>query len=182
MGTDRQPSLAEVVVKTTVAHTVTYFAVGLVAFFGLDYTRTFNEPGVQSFMRPTDDPMVMAGPLFQPVRGLLFGLAFYLVRGSVFGVRHGWLRLWAVLVVVGVLGTFGTAPGSIEGAVYTTLPPRFHLRSLPELLVQSLALAWVVWFWVSYPARWKSWVLGLCFAAAMGLPTLGLLVGKPPTP
>ena len=61
-----RPSLAQVVVKTVVTHTVTYFLVGLAAFWCLDYTRTFAEPGVRSLMRQTDDPLVMAGPLFQP--------------------------------------------------------------------------------------------------------------------
>jgi hypothetical protein len=29
----------------------------------------------------------------------------------------------------------------IEGMVYTTLPLRFHLESLPEIVIQALALA-----------------------------------------
>src|SRR5262245_24440265 len=134
MGVDpvRPSSLREVVVKTIVTHTVTYFVVGLAAFWSFDYARKFAEPGVRSLMRPTDDPLVMAGPLFQPIRGLVFGLVFYLLRDSVFRARSGWLILWLVLVVVGVLSTFGPAPASVEGMVYTTLPMRFHLGSLPE--------------------------------------------------
>ena len=184
MGDDtvRWPSLGEVVVKTMVTHTVTYFLVGLAAFWGLDYTRTFAEPGVRSLMRPTDDPLVMAGPLFQPIRGLLFGLVFYLLRQPVYGARSGWLVLWLVLVVVGILGTFGPAPGSVEGMVYTTLPLRFHLESLPELVVQSLALAALLWYWVNHPRRWLTWGLGVAFAAALVLPALGLLAGRAAAP
>src|SRR4051794_13029451 len=36
-----RPSLGELVVKTIVAHTVTYFLVGLAAFWCFDYTRKF---------------------------------------------------------------------------------------------------------------------------------------------
>jgi hypothetical protein len=171
--------LGELVVKTTVAHTVTYFLIGLAAFWSFDYARTFAEPGVRSLMRPTDEPLVMAGPLFQPVRGLVFGLAFYPLRRSLFATRSGWLVLWLVLVVVGILGTFGPAPGSVEGMVYTTLPLRFHLGSLPELVVQSLALAALLWYWVTHPGkRWLTWGLGVAFVGALALPVLGLLAGR----
>src|SRR5262249_57176445 len=104
------------------------------------YARTFADAGVQSLMRQTDEPLVMAGPLFQPIRGLLLGLVFYLLSEPLFGARRGWLVLWLVLVVVGILGTFGPAPGSLEGMVYTTLPLRFHFFFLPELVVPSLSL------------------------------------------
>jgi hypothetical protein len=174
-----RPSLGEVVVKTTVAHTVTYFLVGLAAFWFFDYARKFADPGVRSLMRQTDEPWVMAGPLFQPIRGLMFGLVFYLLRDAVFSARKGWLVLWAVLVVVGILGTFGPAPGSLEGVVFTRLPLHFHLESLPELLVQSLALAALLWWWVKHPGRrWLNWGLGLAFAAVLLLPLLGLLAGR----
>jgi hypothetical protein len=67
-----RPYLGEVVVKTMVTHPATYFLIGLAAFWSFGYTREFAEPGVRSLMRQTDEPPVMAGPLFQPIRGLLF--------------------------------------------------------------------------------------------------------------
>jgi hypothetical protein len=175
--------LGEVVVKTMVTHTVTYFIIGLAAFWCIDYAQTFAEPGVRSLMRQTDEPVVMAGPLFQPIRGVLFGLVFYLLREPLFRARTGWLVLWFVLFVVGILGTFGPAPGSIEGMVYSTLPFRFHLECLPEIVVQALALAVLLWYWVNHPAkRWLTWVLGVAFMAVLLLPTLGLLVGRAKAP
>ena len=178
-----RPSLGELVVKTMVTHTVTYFLIRLAAFWCFDYARQFAEPGARSLMRQTDDPLVMAGPLFQPIRGLLFGLAFYPLREPLFGARAGWLVLWLVLVVVGVLGTFGPAPGSVEGLVYTTLPLRFHLGSLPEIVAQALALAALLWYWVNRPGkRWLTWVLGVAFVAALLLPALGLLAGRAAAP
>src|SRR5262249_27221313 len=86
-----RPSPGEGVVKTMVTHTVTYFLIGWAAFWSLGYARTFAEPGVRPLMRQADEPLVMAGPLFQPIRGLLFGLAFYPLRGPLFGARAGWL-------------------------------------------------------------------------------------------
>jgi hypothetical protein len=121
----------------------------------------------------------MAGPLFQPVRGLLFGVVFYLLREPLFGRRRGWLVLWVTLVVLGILGTFGPTPGSLEGLVYTVLPPWLHLRGLPEVLLQSLFLSLLVSYWVNHPdKRWLDRVLGTAFVLALLLPSLGLMLGQ----
>ncbi len=170
----RRPSLGELVVKTMVTYTVTYFRIGMAAFWSFGCTRKSAEPGVRSLMRQTDEPLVMAGPLYQPIRGLLFGLVFYLLREPLFGAMTGWLVLWLVLVVL----TFGPAPGSVEGMVYTTLPLRFHLESLPEIVAQALALAALSWYWVNRPAkRWLPWGFGIAFIAVLLLPALGNLAG-----
>jgi hypothetical protein len=107
------PTLLEAVVKTAVTHSVTYVIIGLLASTVLDYTHFFAESSLALMMRPTSDAWVMGGPLFQPVRGILFGFVFYLLREPVFG-KHGWLVMWTVLLVGGIIGTFGPAPGSLE--------------------------------------------------------------------
>src|SRR5215831_13182650 len=96
-------SLLTLTVKTVTVHTVTYSLVGLLAFTVLDYGRLFAEPHMKAVMRQTDDPWVMAGPLFQPVRGLLFALAFYPLREVLFSRKGGWLVLWLELVILGIL-------------------------------------------------------------------------------
>jgi hypothetical protein len=118
----------------------------------------------------------MAGPLVQPIRGLLFGLALYPLRAVVFRKRDGWLILWLVLAVVGILSTFGPAPGSIEGMIYTVLPWQTQLLGLPEVLAQSGLLSFALWYWVNHPEkRWLRWAFGVGFALVVGLCTLGLL-------
>src|SRR5574341_1645394 len=93
------PTLPETIVKTLVSHTVTYFLVGVLAFFALAYAKTvYSDPSVAASSRPPSDPMVMAGPLFQPIRGILFGVVFYLLRETFFRRPRGWLILWATLV------------------------------------------------------------------------------------
>ena len=64
----------------------------------------FAETELRFLMRPTTDPVVMAGPLFQPIRGLIFGALLFMLRETFFATRWGWLRLWLVLVVVGIIG------------------------------------------------------------------------------
>ena len=175
-----RPTLLEVVVKTIVTHTVTYFIMGLLASALLDYTHFFAESSLNVMMRQTNDPWVMVGPLFQPIRGILFGLVFYLLREPFFGKKNGWLVLWLVLVVVGILGTFGPSPGSLEGMLYTVFPLWVHLRGLPEVLLQSLFLSAILFYWVNHPQqKWLNWVMGIAFVVLISLPILGLLVGQP---
>jgi hypothetical protein len=175
-----RPTLLEAVVKTIVTHTVTYFIMGLLAYTILDYTRFFAESSLNLMMRQTNDPWVMAGPLFQPIRGILFGIVFYLLREPFFGKKNGWLVMWTVLVVVGILGTFGPTPGSIEGMIYTVFPLWVHLRGLPEVLLQSLFLSLILFYWVNHPEKkWLSWVMGIAFLILMSLSIIGLLVGQP---
>ena len=83
-----RPTLLETVVKTIVTHTVTYFIMGLLASTILDYTRFFAESSLNLMMRQTNDPWVMVGPLFQPIRGILFGIVFYLLREPFFGKKN----------------------------------------------------------------------------------------------
>ena len=98
-----------------VTHTVTYFLMGVISFALLNYATRYAAPTVNQFMRQTSDPIVMAGPLFQPVRGLIFGIVIYLLRKTIFQRRNGWLILWVTLVGIGIISTYGAAPGSIEG-------------------------------------------------------------------
>lgn len=175
METNRM-TFVGITVRTIVVHTVTYFIVGLLAFSIFDYTARFAEAGFSALMRPTDDPLVAAGPLFQPIRGLLFGIVFYLLRDVFFARKNGWLIMWVALVFLGIFSTFGPSPGSIEGLIYTTLPVGDQLLGLIEVLVQSFLLSYVLFYWVNHTdKRWISWVLGGLFVIGLLLPVLGLL-------
>jgi hypothetical protein len=175
-----RPTIIEVISKTIVTHTVTYFIMGLIASTVFEYGRLYAETSLNLLMRQTSDPLVMAGPLFQPIRGALFGIVFFLLRDTLFGKKNGWLVMWITLVVVGILSPFGPSPGSIEGMIYTTLPMELHLMGLPEVLLQALILSALLFYWVNHPQKkWLNWVMGIVFILMLLLPTLGLLVGQP---
>lgn len=171
-------NLITVVLKTTVVHTVTYFLVGLLALILLDYSTQYAETSLSLLMRQTTHPLVIAGPLFQPIRGALFGIAFYLLRKVVFQEKYGGLITWAILLIFGILSPFGPAPGSIEGLVFTTLPLSAHLTGQIEIYTQSLLLALVTVYWVNHPEKkWLTWVLIGLFSLTLLFPILGLLAG-----
>jgi hypothetical protein len=176
--TAARPTFVDIGLKTVVVHTLTYFFMGLVASTFFSYAALFTQTSLGLLMRPTTDPMVMAGPLFQPIRGILFGVVFYLLRDVVFK-KNGWLVLWLVLLIVGILSAFGPTPGSLEEMVYTALPMQLHLIGLPEVVLQSLLLSVLTVYWVRHPEKkWMSWVLGALFFIVLLLPALGLLVSQ----
>jgi hypothetical protein len=173
-----RPTFFEVTVKSIVTHTITYFIMGLLASTLFDYGGLYAETSLNLLMRQTSEPLVMAGPLFQPIRGLLFGVVFFLLRDTLFGRKNGWLVTWILLVVVGIISPFGPSPGSIEGMIYTIVPIGVQLTGLPEVLLQALILSVVLFYWVNHPEKkWLNWVMGIAFALVMLMPTLGLLLG-----
>lgn len=172
--------LSILTLKTVIVHTTTYFVAGFLAYTLGGYEQTFSEPPLSYFMRPTSDPLVMAGPLVQPVRGVIFALAFYPLRNVLFAERRGWLVLWWLLLALGVLATFGPAPGSVEGLIYTIIPPLAQILGLWEVLLQSFLFSVVLVYWVRHPGKpWLNWTLGIAFSVVMILPVMGLLLGQP---
>ncbi len=167
--------LLPLVRKTVVAHTVTYFIAGIIAMNLLDYSGSMGTG--TSIFKPITDPWVMAGPLLQPIRGIVFALAFYPIRRSLFESRLGWLKLWWLLVALGIISTFGPAPGSIEAMIYTYQD--ISVFTYVEVVPQAFAFAYILYFWVKRPdLKWVNWVMGLAFFIVMLLPILGLLIGQ----
>ncbi len=118
----------------------------------------------------------MAGPLFQPLRGLIFALVFYPLRELLFGRKNGWLLMAWMLIALGILSTFGPASGSIEGMIYTPVPIQFQLRGLVVVVPQVLLLPALLCYWVNRPGKkWLNWLLGIVFFIMMALSILGLL-------
>ena len=172
-------TLPSLTIKTIVVHTVTYFVAGILAYTLNDYQQMYTQPPLSYVMRPTTDRLVMAGPLFQPIRGVIFALAFYPLRSVLFDRPRGWLVLWWVLLALGVLSTFGPAFGSVEGLVYTKVPVREQLLGLWEVVLQSFLFSFILFQWVNQPRkRWLPWALSTAFGLAILLPVLGLVVKK----
>lgn len=169
-----QATLLPIVLRTIIVHTITYSIVGFLALAVMDYASWYAS-SFSSMMRPVTDPFLMLAPMLRPIRGVLFGLVFYLLREPLFGKKNGWLVMWMMLVVLGIVGTFGPTPGSLEGIFFTVFPLSDHLRGLPEVLLQSLLLSTVLFYWVNHPEkRWINWASGIVFVILMIFPILGV--------
>ncbi len=164
--------------RAIVTHTVTYVIMGILAASLLDYESALARPCLQCWMRQVSDPMIMAGPLFQPLRGVLFALAIYPIRAAIFARKRGALVLFWLLVALGVMSTFGPSPGSVEGLVYTVIPVRDQLRGYLEVVPQAGLFAYGLVYWTNHPEqRWFRRAMITAFVMALGLPLVGLLAG-----
>ena len=138
------------VLRATVIHVVTYFVVGIIAALTIDYSSVFDEPVIRDFMRPFGSVSLFIGPIVQIFRGIIVGVVLLPFRAVIAG-RFGWLWLWLLLVGIGILSTYAAAPSSIEGIVYSKLPPWYHAIGLPEMLVQSLLFSTLLALYLRHP-------------------------------
>ena len=151
---------------------------GLLASTFMNYEEKYALPWMVCWIRQFGDPLLTAGPLFQPIRGIIFALAFYPLRKVLFGKRNGWLVMWWLLVALGILSTFGPPPGSIEGMIYTVIPIASQLSGYLEIVPQALLLSVGLCYWVNHPEKkWLNWVMGTAFVILIILPVLGVLMG-----
>lgn len=173
---ENQITLFGLALKTIAAHTLTYFLLGLVSSIVFNYAADFARPELRNFMRQLGDPIIALGPALQTIRGVLFALAFYPLREILFGRKNGWLITWWLLVALGILSTFAPASGSVEGAIYTTLPIRdqFFSGGMLEILTQSFLFSALLYYWVNHPEkRWMNWLLGILFSLVILMSLMG---------
>jgi hypothetical protein len=64
-----QPCIVELALKSIIVHTITYRFMEILAF-------NFFLLCLNIYSTKTSDPLVMARPLFQPIRGLIFALLY----------------------------------------------------------------------------------------------------------
>jgi hypothetical protein len=150
-------------------HMVTYFAVGLMALGLLDYRHLYADTELRHLMRPTTSPWVAAGGALQLARGTVFAVILWPLAETL--VSRSWLILFGLFVGLAILGTAGPAPGSLEGAIFTTLPPWLHLVGLPEVVLQTAAFSFCLVAWYRRPARWKNVaaIAGVALVVVMSL-------------
>jgi hypothetical protein len=133
---------------------VSYFILGLLAYWLFDYRSMFHSEALRDFMIPTDSPRVAAGPALQIMRGILFVLVLWPIRYCFLKREQGWFYLWALFIGLAILGTAGPSPGSLEGMIFTRLSIRYHLLGLPEVLLQILLFSLFVIQWYQRPGPW----------------------------
>lgn len=139
--------------RITATHMVSYFVMGVIAFFLFDYEELFSGDILQYYMKPTDSKWVALGPLLQVIRGLIFALVLWPFRTIILESKSGWLKLWGLMIGLAILSTSGPSPGSIEGMIYTQIPVFDHIKYLPETMVQTLIFSWLVYRWYKKPAK-----------------------------
>jgi hypothetical protein len=140
-------TFAAFALKVIIAHTATYFIFGIIMSNIFDYGEIFKRDIIRDYMLPFDEHNVIYGPFLQPIRGLIFAIGLWPIRGLLIEKKRGWLILWGLLVTLGILSTSAAAPSSLEGIVYSKIPMWYHLMGLPEITLQTLTFSiWLVWW------------------------------------
>lgn len=148
--------------RVTACHMVTYFVAGVAAYFLFDYSAAFQSEHLSCYMKPIGSKWVAIGPGLQWIRGLIFAAALYPFRHVFLEGTRGWLTLWGLILGLAILSTAGPAPGSVEGIIYTKIPPLDQLLGLRETVVQTLAFSWLLVTWHQKPHRaWGIVLYGL---------------------
>jgi len=177
MNTEKQITFLGLTIKTIVVHTVTYFIMGILALTFLEYKTAFAEPITRVYMRQVDEPIVALGPALQFIRGILFAVAFYPLREILFGRKNGWLITWLLLVTLGILSTFGAAPGSVEGLLYTKMSVSLQISGWLEVMTQAFLLSAILYYWVNHPEqKWLAWILGIIYVLVIIFSILGFVM------
>ena len=126
-------------VKVVIAHVITYIACGLISFHLFHYGDFVELLGFRP-MAEISLTMILLG---QITRGILFCFVIYWIEDSIVGKKLGWLKLWGILVILGIVNTYGPNMGSIEGLIYLDTSgyadiPVNGLMSLLEITIQPL--------------------------------------------
>ena len=130
--------------KVTFAHVVTYMVCGMIAMKLFGYLNWIAD---QSSWRDMGDPVIMALPLFQIGRGVLYGIVLLLLKDSIVYSKYGIIKLYVILIILGIFNTPAPSPGSIEGFVYllpSEEPLRVKLGGMTEILTQNLLFCIIV--------------------------------------
>lgn len=123
---------------------ITYLICGMIFSTLFHYDELFRLGNTQYFMREFGGTSSMIGPAIQIVRGILLGIVLWVIKDAYWGKPYAWLRVWVLLVGIGIICTPGPAPCSLEGIIYTQLPMEVHIKGAPEIWVQTLLFSiWI---------------------------------------
>lgn len=176
MENDRFKGILGFVGRITVVHVVTYFVFGFIFAIVQNREALYAAQPVP-FMRPLTDILVVAGPLFQLIRGPVLALSIYPIRETLFNnEKKGWLYLWILFLGFAIIAPVGPSPGSIEGLVYTIVPLEISLSGWPEGILQTLAFSYIVYKWENDRGNRKITIpMMVAFIISIIISSLGIL-------
>ena len=133
--------------KVIAVHVITYTIVTLIA---MPLTFNYADSAVELMgFRPLGEISMGAVLIAQIIRGLMLGIVIWWIKDSIIGKKLAWLKLWAILVILGIFNTYGPAHGSIQGLIYLApiedMPVSMNLGIL-ETMAQPLLFSIVVTF------------------------------------
>lgn len=130
--------------RITVIHIFTYIICAITFSIVFDYHELFGKGITAYYMKDYGSVNIIAGPIIQLFRGILYGVFLLLIRNSIINKTYGCIKLWIMILILGLFNPLTISPGSIMGMVYTQLSLEFHIKSVIEAATQSLLFAAMV--------------------------------------
>lgn len=161
--------------RIVVAHTIAYFCAGIFALLVMDYKIWFTDGAISTFMLPTDTPIVALGPALQIIRGLIMALVLLPLQKVFTEEKHGFLKLWLLLLGFSVFSTFAAAMGSIEGFIYTNVPIIEQIMGYPEAFVWSTLFIGILWAFYKFEKKTINILAIVVFVLVVFMSIMGYL-------
>ena len=130
--------------KVTFAHIFTYIICGVIAMTLFDYMEWIAEQ--ENWREPNDLMYAFALPL-QLVRGALYGIALLFFKDTLLHSKYGFIKLYLIMIILGIFNTPAPSPGSIEAFIYlvpSNEPLGVKLGGMVEILTQNLLFCIIV--------------------------------------
>lgn len=163
--------------RVTALHTIAYFIAGIFAVIFMKYKEHFASEVLSVFMRPIDSLLVALGPGLQIFRGIILGFVLLPIM-NILIVDKGWIKLFVLTLGLSYFLTIGPVFGSFEGYVYTTLPIQYHLLGLPEALIYTFLLSYLLGLWYKKPAKIWNTLTSICLVLILLMSMMGALAAK----
>jgi F0F1-type ATP synthase assembly protein I len=107
--------------KVVIAHVVTYMLCGMFFYKVNHYKEELidKQKGLNGAKwRSQSDNVYKLVPLFQLLRGALLGIVLVIIKDAVYDTSFGFLKLFLILFITGLINVYQPAPDSIEGHIY----------------------------------------------------------------
>lgn len=81
------------------------------------------------------------------------GLVLLPLRKAFIDEKHGFLKLWLLIVGLSVFSTFAAAMGSIDGFIYTKVPAIEQVLGYPEAFLWATLLVGILWAFYKFEKK-----------------------------
>ena len=128
-------------IKVIFAHVLTYTLCGMIFMNLFNYEPFFEQDGWRSL----DSIIVGLAPVFQIIRGILYAIVFLFIRDTIYS-KYGVLKLYVLMVIIGIFNIPEPVSNSIEGFIYRipTEPLNVLIGGTLEILTQNLLFCIIV--------------------------------------
>ena len=161
--------------KAATVHNVIFISLFKILFSGQHGN---DDSLISCIYRPFESPWIAAGPALQVFRGLIFALAFWYFKDAFLFQKHGWLKLWGLLIGLSILSTTAAAPGSIEGFIYTKIPVLDQVKGYLEVVPQTGLFAIFVFYWYAHPKKIWNIISLILVGLVMLLSLMGVMAAS----